>query len=98
MKILYEVTGDSPDKADYMFWCPGCKCGHAAWTRRTAQRPTGPLWEFDGNMEAPTFSPSLLIKHGDGIVCHSFVRAGRIQYLDDCTHALAGQTVEMELF
>ena len=26
-------------------------------------------------------------------ICHSFVRAGRIQFLDDCTHALAGQTV-----
>lgn len=27
--------------------------------------------------------------------CHSFVTDGRIQYLGDCTHALAGQTVEM---
>jgi hypothetical protein len=28
-------------------------------------------------------------------VCHSFVTDGRIQYLSDCTHELAGQTVEM---
>ena len=28
-------------------------------------------------------------------VCHSFVTDGRIQYLGDCTHALAGQTVEI---
>lgn len=28
-------------------------------------------------------------------ICHSFVRAGRIQFLDDCTHALAGQTVDL---
>lgn len=28
-------------------------------------------------------------------VCHSFVTDGRIQFLGDCTHALAGQTVEM---
>lgn len=28
--------------------------------------------------------------------CHSFVRDGTIQYLADCTHALAGQTVLME--
>ena len=27
--------------------------------------------------------------------CHSFVTAGRIQYLDDSTHALAGQTVDL---
>ena len=26
-------------------------------------------------------------------VCHSFVRDGQIQFLGDCTHALAGQTV-----
>lgn len=28
-------------------------------------------------------------------VCHSFVTDGKIQYLGDCTHALAGQTVEL---
>ncbi len=27
--------------------------------------------------------------------CHSFVMDGRIQFLGDCTHALAGQTVEL---
>ena len=28
-------------------------------------------------------------------VCHSFVRDGRIQFLGDSTHALAGQTVDI---
>lgn len=28
-------------------------------------------------------------------VCHSFVVDGRIQFLADCTHALAGQTVDL---
>lgn len=28
-------------------------------------------------------------------LCHTFVRAGRIEFLGDCTHALAGQTVEI---
>ena len=28
-------------------------------------------------------------------VCHSFVNDGRIQFLGDCTHALAGQTVDL---
>jgi len=27
--------------------------------------------------------------------CHSFVREGRIQFLEDCTHALKGQTVDL---
>lgn len=28
-------------------------------------------------------------------VCHSFITDGRIQFLGDCTHALADQTVEL---
>lgn len=28
-------------------------------------------------------------------VCHSFVTDGRIQFLGDCTHSLAGQTVDL---
>jgi hypothetical protein len=31
-------------------------------------------------------------------VCHSFVRDGMIQYLDDCTHELRGQTVELPMW
>lgn len=27
--------------------------------------------------------------------CHSFIVAGKIQFLDDCSHALAGQTVPL---
>jgi len=29
------------------------------------------------------------------VVCHSFVTDGRIQFLGDCTHAFAGQTVDL---
>lgn len=28
-------------------------------------------------------------------ICHSFVTDGRIEFLPDCTHALAGQTVDL---
>lgn len=31
-------------------------------------------------------------------VCHSFVEDGKIRFLGDCTHALAGQTVELPPF
>jgi hypothetical protein len=49
-------------------------------------------------MEAPTFTPSILVRYSwsDGPrVCHSFVTGGRIQFLEDCTHHLAGQTVDL---
>lgn len=29
-------------------------------------------------------------------VCHSFVTGGRVQFLGDCTHDLAGQTVDLQ--
>jgi len=31
-------------------------------------------------------------------ICHSFVRDGRIEFLDDCTHARTGQTVPLPDF
>lgn len=54
-------------------------------------------------MEKPTFSPSILVtlrwSQADDTmkdeICHSFVNDGRIQFLADCTHALAGQTVDI---
>jgi hypothetical protein len=38
--------------------------------------------------------PQTTVEH----VCHSFVTDGRIQFLADCTHALAGQTVPLPDF
>lgn len=29
--------------------------------------------------------------------CHSFVRDGKIEFLSDCSHSLAGQTVDLPL-
>lgn len=81
------------DGSEWVFECPGCHCLHALDKR----------WTFNGDVVRPTFSPSLLIQ---GVVdaesdptptrCHVFISDGRIQFLADCTHALAGQTVDME--
>lgn len=45
----------------------------------------------------PTLSPSILSKTGpDGVrICHSHLRAGVFEFLDDCTHSLAGQHAPM---
>ena len=98
------------------FYCPGCESTHQI--RISGNAP----WSFDGNADAPTFSPSVLVTSGHFLVehqpgescwciynaanpgkpapfvcarCHTFVRAGQIEFLNDCTHALAGQTVPM---
>jgi hypothetical protein len=51
-----------PGGLAYYFWCPGCEELHSFITQRSDSfRPSGPLWDFDGNMECPTFSPSLIM-------------------------------------
>lgn len=54
------------------------------------------VWTFNGDVEHPTFSPSMLM-HPNNIRVHEhfFVRNGKIQYLHDCDHAMAGMTVDM---
>lgn len=70
------------------FHCPGCDDYHQIRTGENG-------WTWDGSLDAPTFSPSLLVTYHDDRRCHSFVRAGRIEFLSDCTHDLAGQTVDL---
>jgi hypothetical protein len=54
-----------------------------------------PQWDFDGDLEAPTLSPSIKTTPYDGSVCHSFLRNGVFEFLGDCTHSLKGQHVPM---
>lgn len=99
-----------------LFWCPGCKEYHGIYVDKN--KPVH--WDFNGDYDKPTLSPSVLVTTGHYIAghtgkcwcdyqrehpndkvfgcsrCHSFIRDGKIQYLSDCTHELAGQTVEMQ--
>jgi hypothetical protein len=157
---VVEYTGDRPGRQVWT-WCPGCEHLHPF----TVEAPPGPggdrlnsgtTWEWDGNLERPTFSPSLLVhtsvhlceglheveectdpdcaatshalgvRNADGTwtfrnlpgdaprvrahvgphpppytnetawgPCHSFLRNGQWEFLSDCAHRLAGQTVPM---
>lgn len=72
-------------------FCPGCQTAHVI-----SIPPAPNAWDWNCDAERPTISPSILVQGGsDNITCHSFVRDGRIQFLSDCTHELAGQTVEL---
>ena len=74
------------------FFCPGCECDHAV--RVSPDRlNAGPNWGWNGSLESPTITPSILVM-GERR-CHSFMREGKIQFLDDCHHALKGQTVNL---
>lgn len=57
MKILKKY-----DTGVYAFYCPGCESKHIYTTK---DNPNAQLhWVFNGNMEAPTFTPSLLNRWG----------------------------------
>jgi hypothetical protein len=92
------------------FWCPGCDGAHAI----QHGAGSGPRWGWNGSLESPTFTPSVLVRGVQRVteeehavlmagghieprpfVCHSFVTDGCIQFLGDCTHALAGKTVDL---
>lgn len=81
---------------EYGFTCPGCKCDHSYVTQRDASYP-GPVWEFNGNLESPTFKPSLLVNGNPKYLnpttprCHLFLTDGVIDFLSDCAHEFAGK-------
>lgn len=82
------------------FHCPGCNSHHHV----QHGSEIGPNWGWNGSLEKPTFTPSVLVTYEGSdagtngappAVCHSFVTDGRIQFLGDCTHAMAGQTLDL---
>ena len=76
----------------YVFHCPGCKSSHPF----EVEAPNGTGWNWNGSFDKPTFTPSLLVwASRPEQRCHSFVTDGRIQFLGDSYHSLAGQTVEI---
>lgn len=84
------------EPGDYTFECPACKCHH--FFRTNEYRHGGAMWDFNGDFEKPTVRPSIFVNpqgHSYTPKCHSFISDGKIQYLNDCTHELAGQTVEL---
>ena len=96
MKILTTSAAPETDRQfTHMIFCPACNCAHGLRVGTPAD------WEFNGDFEKLTFSPSLKVwgyderRPDQNFVCHSFIRDGKIEFLGDCTHALAGQTVDL---
>lgn len=79
--------------------------GHGAWgfngdyekpTFTPSVLTTGTKYEIDADGEADTSRPvrdrnGTLVK----LVCHTFVKDGMVQFLDDCGHEFAGQTLPL---
>lgn len=77
----------------FSYYCPGCKYLHSINTQPS------PRWEWNGNLDVPTFTPSIRVRGYSGQkvsqVCHHFITKGQIQFLSDSTHELSGQTVPL---
>lgn len=94
-----------------MFRCPGCGEGHGVKTGPSGwvfngdgDRPTFSPSVLVTGVQRLTGEQLAAYRRGEPlpapvpVVCHSFVTDGHIQFLSDCTHALAGQTVELPDF
>lgn len=92
------------------YWCPGCKTPHSV-TVGAREGWTGATWSFNGDAKAPTLAPS--VRHftpagpyGENeeqvlerTYCHYHIVAGKVNFCNDCTHALNGvQGVELPDF
>lgn len=86
--------------------CPGCGSEHSIWTINP--NSLGAMWEFNGDVEKPTFNPSVRVTWPQWTTdeagvqtkkehcCHFFIREGNIVYCGDCTHELSGQTLPLQ--
>lgn len=86
----------SPNTGYYAFECPGCGYLHGYYTKPHKRDGIDmPVWDFNGDFEKPSFSPSLLVNdHDPKQRCHLVMTNGIIHYCLDCYHKLAGQMVE----
>lgn len=77
----------------YAAWCHGCEEYHVFDER----------WQFNGDFDDPTFTPSYLVKSTrskdkEGFVCcHSFLTNGVWQFLSDCTHELKNTNMPLRI-
>ena len=98
-KLVNRLTKDGVSYQSLMFMCPGCKVWGASGLHILPVNVSGsidrPSWTWDGNLELPTLSPSILSHYRDGDRCHSFLRNGLFEFLADSTHPLAGTTVDI---
>ena len=93
----HSISGDNGgvvEKAVVAFVYPGC--GHEHSVPIVISQFYIYCWGFNGNLEKPTITPSILRYETPGNPrCHSFVTDGKIAFCSDSTHSMAGQTIEL---
>jgi Family of unknown function (DUF6527) len=81
----------------YYHYCPACHEPHGIAVKQ--RNRSGARWSFNGDMERPTFAPSIkcftIVEGKQHTLCHYFIRDGMIEFCNDNPHALNGQTVPL---
>lgn len=86
-KVRQRVTHDGRPRG-WAVWCPACDVAH----------PFDARWVYNGDHEAPSFTPSLKLWHPgpdgrDVVSCHAVLTAGVWAYCQDSGHAYAGKSL-----
>lgn len=109
MKVHHRVGSDG-SHCGWTIKCPACGEFHLFDTRWTfngdMEKPTFRASMLVKGGDIPPHRADLpdarFLSGGNGwsdsAVCHSFVTDGKIEFLSDCTHHLAGKTVDLEDF
>lgn len=107
MSVIVHAVDYGNGKSGISWWCPGCQdyhvvpvTGEHGWTwNESIFLPTlspSILVYSHKSIRDPGLPMDKLLAP-DNIyetpLCHSFMVDGQLQFLSDCTHALAGQTV-----
>jgi hypothetical protein len=112
--VVHSLDVGHPNGAGaFMIFCPGCQCGHRFnhgapqgpnWDfNGDMVRPTiNPSLLVTGTQKI-TDEEHRRIMAGEQVTprplrCHSWIRDGNIQFLDDCTHELRNKTVPLAPF
>jgi hypothetical protein len=97
-KLTDEISGT------YKIKCPA---GHNHYINTKSPNGQGAIWHFNGDLEKPTFTPSINETTGYYVDpslektksysyhCHFVVTDGNIFFCIDCSHDLKNQTMEL---
>jgi len=80
------------EKGQISFHCPGCKQRH--FLKVEGDLSYRSAW--NGSVNTPTVTGYHQFEHNGG-VCHLNLDSGRVQFLLDSNHELAGKTVTLPL-
>lgn len=78
------------ENGEYKIYCEGCRHHHFINTQE--RNSNNAIWKFNGDLNRPTFIPSIHIKVEGVSICHFTITDGIIKYENDCEHDLREST------